>query len=304
MEKRERLEKTVAGEPTDRVPVALWRHWPGDDQRAADLARSTLDFQRAFDWDIVQVVPARSYSVADYGLGTVWEGHPSGDRTLIKQPIRRSLDWTELRTLDPLRGEVGKYLSAVSLVRDGLGTDDVPVMAVVYSPMSQAAMMAADDLLLRNLRTHPDRLETGLNILTESTMMLIDALKRTGIDGICYVVDHACFSLMSRAEYETFGAAPDRRILEALPSKWWLNIVSLQSPAPMFELAATYPIKALHWDIPAGQPDLDKAWPLFDGMFCGGFSNTLHLERATPAGVRDVARDLINHSGGDRKSVV
>ena len=40
MNKRERLEATVAGEPVDRVAVALWRHWPGDDQRAEDLARS------------------------------------------------------------------------------------------------------------------------------------------------------------------------------------------------------------------------------------------------------------------------
>ncbi len=44
MNKRERLEKTFAGEATDRVPVALWRHWPGDDQRAADLAQSCVSF--------------------------------------------------------------------------------------------------------------------------------------------------------------------------------------------------------------------------------------------------------------------
>ena len=41
MTKRERLEKTIHGEEADRVPVALWRHWPGDDQRAADLVEAT-----------------------------------------------------------------------------------------------------------------------------------------------------------------------------------------------------------------------------------------------------------------------
>ena len=30
--KRKRLEATIAGEAVDRPPVALWRHWPGDDQ--------------------------------------------------------------------------------------------------------------------------------------------------------------------------------------------------------------------------------------------------------------------------------
>ena len=36
--KRRRLEAAIAGETVDRLPVALWRHWPGDDQDAAALA--------------------------------------------------------------------------------------------------------------------------------------------------------------------------------------------------------------------------------------------------------------------------
>ena len=49
MQKRERLERAIAGEAVDRVPVALWRHWPGDDQRYTDLARSTIDFQHDYN---------------------------------------------------------------------------------------------------------------------------------------------------------------------------------------------------------------------------------------------------------------
>ena len=45
--KRERLEKAIHGEEVDRVPVALWRHWPGDDQRPADLAEARLIFNVA-----------------------------------------------------------------------------------------------------------------------------------------------------------------------------------------------------------------------------------------------------------------
>ena len=38
MNKRERLEAAIAGQSVDRVPVALWRHFPGDDQDPSDLA--------------------------------------------------------------------------------------------------------------------------------------------------------------------------------------------------------------------------------------------------------------------------
>jgi len=48
--KRERLEATIAGEAVDRPPVALWRHWPVDDQRGDELARASLVFQHTFDF--------------------------------------------------------------------------------------------------------------------------------------------------------------------------------------------------------------------------------------------------------------
>ena len=104
MNKRERIEKTIVGEPTDRVPAALWRHFPGDDQRAGDLAESTVEFQRTFDWDFVKVTPASSYCVTDYGVQDEWRGSMEGTRAYTKRVVGRSLDWTELRPLDPLRG--------------------------------------------------------------------------------------------------------------------------------------------------------------------------------------------------------
>ena len=33
MTKRERLSATITGQEVDRTAVALWRHFPGDDQR-------------------------------------------------------------------------------------------------------------------------------------------------------------------------------------------------------------------------------------------------------------------------------
>ena len=58
MNKRERLEATISGEPVDRIAVALWRHFPGDDQRPDDLAAAHIAFQKEFDWDFVKVSPA------------------------------------------------------------------------------------------------------------------------------------------------------------------------------------------------------------------------------------------------------
>jgi len=115
MNRIERLQKTFAGERTDRIPVALWRHWPGDDQRAADLARATVEFQRTYDWDFVTIQPSASYGVIDLGLHDEWIGSADGSRSIVKRGVNRSLEWTELRPLDPQRGSLGRQLEAVRL---------------------------------------------------------------------------------------------------------------------------------------------------------------------------------------------
>jgi len=68
MSKRERLKATIQGEPTDRVPVALWRHFPGDDQDPVGLAASTVAFQKQYDWDFIKVTPASSFCARDWGV--------------------------------------------------------------------------------------------------------------------------------------------------------------------------------------------------------------------------------------------
>lgn len=294
MDKRERLEKTLAGEATDRIPAALWRYFPGDDLRSADLAHATVQFQETYDWDFVKVTPSRYYSVLDYGVQTQWQGEVSGERAATKRPIQRSLDWTDIRTLDPLRGELGKHLETVRLIRDAL--PDVPVIMTIYSPLSQAKLLGDADLMVRNMRNHADRLKTGLNAITDTTLRFIDALRRMEIDGIFYVIDQANFGVMAEAEYSEFGLPYDRKILEYLPAGWWLNVLSLPRYAPMFEFAATYPVPVIHWDMTITGPEFDKALAIFRGALCSGLSVEQHLHLGTPAIVRDAVRQAINQT--------
>lgn len=294
MSRRDLLERALAGLPTQRIPIVFNRTWPGDDQRAADLARVTVDFQRAYGWDWVQLTPASTYSVVDYGLQDAWQGDITGDRTILKPPVKRSLDWTEIRPLDVSRGEIGKMLEAVRMVADELRAEDVPVLATVYSPLAQAERLSGQGLFVRNMRTHLDRLRTGLNALTETTLRLIEALRHSPIAGIVYVIEHASFSLMSDAEYAAVGLPYDRKILDSLPEKWWLNVLHLRGTAPMFDLGSTYPVQVIRWNDSEDRPDLAKAKAVFRGGVCGGLSRTQHLLYGTPNIVREAARDAIH----------
>lgn len=300
MDKRERLQRAVAGESVDRIPVALWRHWPGDDQRTADLARCVIDFQHQYDWDFVNVMPSPSYAVTDYGLQDEWDGAPDGSRIVRRSPIRRSLDWTELRALDSSHGELGKHLIGLRIILDAMRSDATPVIMTVYSPLAQATRLAGATTLLRAVRRHPDRLRTGLNALAESTLRFIEALKSLEIAGICYVIEHAHHDALSDQEYAAFGLPDDLRILEALPSSWWFNMVYLHGESPMFENAERYPVQAVNWHDRMARPDMIESRALFRGAACGGLDAERHLLTATPSVIRDLSREVISQMNGRR----
>ncbi len=298
--KRERLELTFAGEITDRVPVALWRHWPGDDQRAADLAASTLEFQRRYDWDFVKISPSSSFCLTDYGVQDRWVGNLEGTREYTRRAVERSLDWTELRALDPRRGALGRQLEAVRLIMAGL-PEDVPAIQTIFSPLAQARNLVGHERLLEHMRTAPERVHTGLNTITDSTLRFIEELQRTGVAGIYYAVQMANYDAMTEEEYRTFGRPYDLRILESLSSRWWFNMLHVHGDStPMFDLFCDYPVQAINWHDQDAGPDLVTGKTRFAGAVCGGLSHWQPVHHGTPAEVREQARVALEQTGRRR----
>jgi len=292
MDKRERLERTLHGEKPDRAPVAIWRHFPGDDLRIADFVRSTLDFQEQYDWDFIHTTPFSAYCVSDYGVEIGWTGDPSGDAHIIEPTIKRTLDWTELRTLEPARGELGKYLEALRGIVAEADAKHIPVLAHIYSPLSQARMIAGEPTLLLHMRTAPQRVITGLNTLTENTLRLVESLRKIGISGVSYTMDCASFSVMSEAEYVEFGIPNDRKVLENRDPRWWLNMLHL-AENPMFALAASYPLQVIHWDATDKQTNWMTAKTRTSQVLCSGLNIEKHLILGTPTLIRESIREAL-----------
>jgi len=70
----QRIKAAIAGAATDRLPVALWRHFPVDEQDPGKLAAHTLAWQRAWDFDLVKFMPSGTYGIEDWGARTAYEG--------------------------------------------------------------------------------------------------------------------------------------------------------------------------------------------------------------------------------------
>ncbi|OGO46961.1 MAG: hypothetical protein A2W37_11185 [Chloroflexi bacterium RBG_16_63_12] len=300
MDKRERLQAAISGEKVDHPPVALWRHFPMDDQRPEDLAAATLEFQNLYDWDFVKVTPASSFCLKDWGADDEWRGDPEGTRDYTRRVIARPEDWATLKPLDPRTGHLGNQLRALELIRDGLG-GRIPFIQTIFSPFSQARNLVGAENLPVHLRRHPAELKAALAVITETTLRFLDAAKRTGVDGIFYAVQLATTRVFSEAEYHAFGELYDRQILEAARDLW-LNVAHLHGDDVMFDLVSRYPAHVINWHDRETPPSLAEGQKKFRerGAVCGGMRQWATMVLGTPEQVRTEARQAIEATGGRR----
>lgn len=298
MHKRERLQATLGGEAVDRLAVALWRHFPVDDQRPADLAAATLEWQAQYDWDLVKVTPSSAYCLKDWGAQDVWRGNPEGTRDYTRRVIQHPDDWTHLKPLDPRQGHLGDTLRALELIGQGLG-GATPFIHTLFSPLGQARNLVGPELLAAHVREHPGEVKAALAVITESTLRFLDAARGSGMAGVFYAVQFASTRVFSAEEYREFGEPYDRQILTAA-GDLWLNLVHLHGDHVLFDLVADYPAAVVNWHDTQTPPDLAGGLKQIRGAVCGGLSQWETMVYGTPAQVTAEAMRAVALTGGRR----
>jgi uroporphyrinogen decarboxylase len=295
------LQASVVGDKVDRPPVALWRHFPIDDQSPEGLAAAVLDFQRFYDFDLVKVTPASSYCLIDWGVRDEWRGNTEGTRFYTHPIIHQPDDWLKLPVLNPQQGNLGRHIDCLRRLVKELGPE-TPIIQTIFSPLAQAKNLVGGDRLLVHLRTHPDALHSGLQIIAESTRRFVEAIRETGVSGLFYAVQHAQYSLLSSVEYELFGRAYDVLALQGLTDfrELWFNMLHLHGEEAMFHAFQDYPMQVINWHDRDTPPSLAEAQSRYPGAVCGGLRREQTMVLGTPDQVTAEARDAIQSTGGQR----
>jgi len=295
---RERIQASFKGEIIDHPPVALWRHFPVDDQSPESLAKAALNFQQTYDFDLVKVTPASSFCLKDWGVDDQWTGHTEGTRGYTKRVIHGPKDWEQLPVLDPRTApHLADQLTCLRLIRSELNPE-TPLLQTIFSPLAQAKNLAGNETLLAHLRLYPEAVMKGLATIAETTRRFVEACLETGIDGVFYAIQHAQASLLTMDEYETFGVSNDLKVLE--PSQeLWCNLLHLHGHDVYFSLLPSFDFQIVNWHDRETYPSLSEAQKLFDGVVCGGMrQDTLVYENQ--ADVQKEAADAIQQTTGKR----
>jgi len=298
MSRAERLQAAIERRPVDRVPYAVWRHFPTVDHSPAGLAQATLRFHERYGSDFLKITPRGGYAVEAWGCVESPEVLPAGNRACATCAVRSADDWKRIRPLDPASAP-GWAEQLETIIR--LGFDrrigDAPVLPTLFSPLAIARKLSGDRLAT-DLRERPEAVETALEAITETSIRFADLALSEGVRGIFYAIQGASRGLHAEEVYERFGEPWDRRVLESIRPRSSLTLIHCHGDQLMFERLARLPGHAWNWDDRSTPPSLAEGSAQVRGAVAGGLDQWRVLRDGTPEAVGAQVEDALAQTGG------
>jgi uroporphyrinogen decarboxylase len=298
MSRRERLLAAVRREPVDRVPYAVWRHFPAVDGSPAGLAQATLRFHERYGSDFVKLTPRSGYAVAAWGCVEAAEPGPGGNRPCARCAIETAGDWARIRPLDPASAE-GWSDQLEAIIRMGFDRriGDAPVLPTVFSPLSLARRLSRGRLV-PDLKEHPRRVTAALEAITDTVVRFVDQALAEGASGIFYAIQVATRTLLAEEDYARFGEPYDRQVLESIRGRALFTVIHGHGDRLMLDRLGRLPADAWSWDDRLAGPPLGEGQALVPGAVVGGLDQWRTLREGTPEEAAAEAQDAIARTGG------
>lgn len=298
MNKRERVYAALEGQPVDRVPLSLWRHFHKQDQTPAGLASATLAFYKRYNFDLIKLTPSGFYAIEDWGAQVNLSKDDDQPPTLKKPVIKKPEDWRNLTTLSTTVGSYGQVLEAIKLVTGQLDKEDAPVLMTVFSPLTLAYKLAGD-VLLTHLQDNPTDVHIGLATIAETTSRFADMALEAGADGIFFASQLSRADMLTEEMCQTFVVRYDLIALERVKSQPVPLVLHLHGANAHFATVNQYPAHAVSWHNHEAGPSIPEALAMTDKTLFTGL-DVATLEQGNPAEVATQAREVIEQTGGNR----
>ncbi|MGD2142457.1 MAG: uroporphyrinogen decarboxylase family protein [Candidatus Bathyarchaeota archaeon] len=318
-DRHERVMAAVRREVPDRVPWALWGHFPAvqflryyswekANRDGEESAKAHMALLRALDFkmDLLKVTPFYRFMAYQWGSKFRWENNDESPPT-VEVTVKETEDWEKLWVLDP-RKELREALRCVEiLARDLYG---MPFIYTIPSPIVQALHGVSEpERVYEDMRGQPDALREGLETITETTIDFAREVVAEGATGVFFGIGGGgeIWSRMTVEQLEKYAIRYDRKVLEAVrdaPIKL-LHICSNDREDPQkngglmengwFE---RYPVDAINW-WDHGFTPLERGKAVYGEKFCliGGINHRKTMLTGTPQQVEAEVKDAIERAG-------
>lgn len=299
MTKKERLQACIKGNELDRPPISFWHHFPAVDHDPEQLAQAMLEFQHRYDLDFVKLMPNGLYAVLDWGVTARHYKNSPKTEGISRYAVHEPEDWERLELLNPTQGVLGQQLSCLEIISAKL-KGAAPIVQTVFSPLTIASKLAGCNRLKEHLESAPDKLHTGLEVITETGLKFARECVERGIEGVFFATQWASYTLLSEKEYHDFGKSYDLHILDPVCADTSFNILHIHGEEIMFDLLVDYPVCAINWHDRGTRPTLGEAVGKYGGCVVGGLDHEETMLNGTKAQIIQQVQDAIQQTRGER----
>ena len=229
--KQERVQAALEGETVDRPPISVWRHFYDKETTVQGLVESMLGFQRHHNWDFMKVNPRAQYHVEDWGATFQYPADPTEGPTTLDVPVGSPEQWDQIEPLKATTGVLGEHLKALSDIKNGLA-GEAPFIMTVFNPISIVGrLVESEGTLVEQMRSHPDKVHSALEVVTQTFSSYVSEILNAGADGIFFATTSwATTDLITGEQYAEFGCPYDLRVLDAAKDAWFNILHVCRSP--------------------------------------------------------------------------
>jgi uroporphyrinogen decarboxylase len=290
LNKKERVDAALRGEPVDSVPASMWGHDFMREWSVQGIVEATVENFTRYDWDYVKVNPRASYHVEEWGARYKPSGEKHTPPVCERSPIKSANDWRRLRPLEADQGVLGEQLRVLQMLNHIVGYDAYFVQTM-FCPLGIAKYLVGDNAgpVLQSIREDRKALHMALRVITETMSAFAIACMNAGAHGIFYATNGwAQAGVLTEDQYREFGEQYDLEFLDAIKSRSKITILHNCGTHIYFDLLSAYPVHALSWATTLeGNPDLHEGKQRSGKAVMGGISEQTVLKSGSAIQVQE-----------------
>ncbi len=276
MTKREAILAVGEGRTPPYVPAAFFMHFDPSCHEGRAAVEKHIEFFRFTGMDLAKIQYERKFP-----------DDPS---------IVRPSDWARVRPLS--RSFFEPLLEAVDGIVQTLGPEAVVIMTL-YSPFMCAGHVGGPERLAAHMAEDPRAVKAGMEIITDSLMVFVNACIELGVDGFYHSTQGYEEGRLAHADLFHECVAPyDLRVMREIAARCRFSVLHIcDYHAPYGDIApfVDYPGTVVNCNPVVGGRKMtgSEIAAMFGRPFMGGIERKGPISAGTEADARQAAREAL-----------
>lgn len=281
MNKKERVDRVLAGQSVDRPPVSLWYHFGVQHGGGEKFAKITLDYFHYYNFDFLKVMNDYFY--------------PAPEEL---DAVRTRQDLEKLTWFSVSNSSWQEQFKAIERIAAAL-KDEAYFIDTVFDAWQSIHRNLAAENMKRLMAEEPDALLEALDRVSDNLIDYCKVVIGLGAAGIFLSIP-AGSEIVTHQEFLTFVKPFARKILEAVKPLAKMNTLHVHGKELFFGEVLDLPADIFNWwDRGPVGPSLSWVKERISGCVMGGIDQT-SVARRTRAFLSNHVHEGIQ-LGGDRR---